>query len=214
MSITVEEIGLSLAALGIGDSMDYVYINMDGQIRWSGELLHMDWDSLTGDARLEITDGVLKNVDPGSGRFVGLMSLSALPRRLALDFKDVLLEGMQFDKISGIYKIEGENMYSVNTKMEGTSAEVKISGRIGLRQQDYDQTMLVIPKIRQTLPLIGGLAAGSTIGWGLLILQNLFKKAIDKSVEVEYKVTGPWDNPQIDLVKKVVIKKERRLNER
>jgi len=214
LSITGKEIGQTLAALRLGDTMHNGEINMDGQIRWSGELLHMDWDSLAGDARLEITDGVLKNIDPGSGRIVGLLSLSALPRRLALDFKDVLLEGMRFDKISGIYKIEGENMYTVNTKMEGASAEVKISGRIGLRQKDYDQTMLVIPKIRQTLPVIGGLAAGSTIGWGLLILQNLFKKAIDKTVEVEYKVTGPWDNPQVDLVKKVVIKRERRLNER
>jgi len=211
LSITGKQIGQTVSALGLGDTMQDGEINMDGQIRWSGELLHMDWDGLTGDARLEITDGVLKNIDPGSGRFVGLFSLSALPRRFALDFKDVLLEGMKFDKISGTYKIEGENMYTVNTKMEGASAKVKISGRIGLRQRDYDQTMLVIPKIRQTLPLIGGLAAGSTIGWGLLILQNLFKKAIDKTVEVEYKVTGSWDNPQVDLVKKVVIKREMKI---
>jgi uncharacterized protein YhdP len=214
LTITGEELGQTMAKLGFGKTMHDGKITMDGQVRWSGELLHMDWDSLMGEARLEISKGVLKNIDPGSGRFVGLLSLSALPKRLSLDFKDVLFEGLNFDKISGTYKIEGENMYTNNTKMDGASAKVKISGRIGLRDHDYDQTMLVIPKFRQTLPVIGGLAIGSTVGWGLLLIQNLFKDAIDKSVQVEYKVTGPWGDPQLELIKKVVTKRDRVVNDR
>jgi len=209
LSLNGEELGQTIAALGFGDTLHDGKINLDGQIKWSGELLNMDWESLAGGAKLKLTDGVLKDVEPGSGRLVGLLSLSALPRRLALDFSDVLFDGLAFDKIAGSYQFRGENLYIVNTKMEGVSADVKISGRIGLRQRDYDQTMLVIPQIRHTLPLLGGLAAGSAVGWGLLLLQNLFKKAIDKSVEIEYKVTGSWENPQVDLVKKTVIKSER-----
>jgi uncharacterized protein YhdP len=41
------------------------------------------------------------------------------------------------------------------------------------------------------------------VGWGLLLLQNLFKKSIDDAVEIEYKVTGSWDDPQIELIKAV-----------
>jgi uncharacterized protein YhdP len=184
-------------------------VSLKGQIRWSGELLNLDWDSLMGGGSFEINKGVLKDVDPGSGRLIGLLSLDALPKRLTLDFKDVLLEGLNFDKISGSYKIEGENLYTDNTKMDGVSARIRISGRTGLRDRDYDQTMLVIPKIRHTLPVLGGLAVGSSVGWGLLLIQSLFKDAIDKSVEVEYKVTGTWADPQLELIKKVVIKHER-----
>ena len=214
LSITGTQLGQTLAALDLGDTMQDGNVNLNGQIRWSGELLNLDWDSLMGEGRFEINKGVLKNVDPGSGRLVGLLSLNALPKRLSLDFKDVLLEGLDFDKISGSYKIEGENLYTDNTKMDGASARIRISGRTGLRDRDYDQTMLVIPKIRQTLPLVGGLAAGSTVGWGLLLIQSLFKNAIDKSVEVEYKVTGPWADPQLELINKVVIKQERVPNDR
>ena len=57
-----------------------------------------------------------------------------------------------------------------------------------------------MPKIRQTLPLIGGIAAGSTVGWGLLLLQNLFKSSIDESVSFEYSMTGSWDDPQLILL--------------
>ena len=212
LSITGNKLGQALVALGFGDTMHNGKIEMDGQIKWSGELLHMDWESLAGDARLKITDGVLKNVDPGSGRLVGLLSVSALPRRLALDFSDVLFDGLDFDKISGTFQVEGENLYTSDTKMKGISADVKISGKIGLRERNYDQTLLVIPKIRHTLPVIGSLAAGNAVGWGLLLLQNLFKNAIDKSVEIEYKVTGPWDDPQVDLVKKTVIETGKPIN--
>ena len=209
LSITGTQLGQTLAALDLGDTMQDGNVNLNGQIRWSGELLNLDWDSLMGGGSFEISKGVLKNVDPGSGRLVGLLSLNALPKRLSLDFEDVLLEGLNFDKISGSYKIEGENLYTDNTKMDGTSARIRISGRTGLRDRDYDQTMLVIPKIRHTLPVIGGLAIGSSVGWGLLLIQSLFKDAIDKSVEVEYKVTGTWADPQLELINKVVIKHER-----
>jgi uncharacterized protein YhdP len=67
--------------------------------------------------------------------------------------------------------------------------------------------LIIVPKIRHTLPVVGALAAGTTVGWGLLLLQNLFKDAIDKSIEVEYRVTGTWDDPQLDLVEKVIVKR-------
>jgi uncharacterized protein YhdP len=87
--------------------------------------------------------------------------------------------------------------------MEGPAAKIRISGRTDIAERSYDQTIKVTPKIRETLPVIGAVSAGSTVGWGLLLLQNLFKKAIDDAVEVEYRVTGSWDDPDIELIKAV-----------
>jgi len=204
ISITGEEFGQTLTSLGLGEALLDGEINLEGQASWSGELLALDWETLVGDARLEIENGVLKNVDPGSGRIVGLMSLSALPRRFSLDFKDVLLEGLDFDKIAGSYKIEGENLYTTDTRMEGSSAKIFVTGRTGLLSRDYDQKLIIIPRIRHSLPVVGAIAAGTAVGLGFLLLQNLFKDVIDKSVQAEYLVTGSWDNPQLELVKKVV----------
>jgi uncharacterized protein YhdP len=176
--------------------------DIEGRAGWSGELLRLDWGSLIGEARFKLVDGVLKDVDPGSGRLVGLFSLSALPRRLMLDFEDVLIKGLQFDKLTGTLRIDQGNLYTTDTVMDGPSVRIKISGRTGLLDRDYDQTMIVVPKIRQTLPVIGSLAAGNAVGWALLLLQKLFKKQIDRSVEIEYRVTGTWDEPVLDLVKK------------
>ena len=197
------ELGQAIAGLGFGDSMTNGTVDFSGGFTWSAPLLAFELDNFEGEARLEIVDGILNNVEPGGGRFVGLLSLSALPRRLSLDFSDVLVEGMEFSKISGTYRIDGGILYTENTRMDGPAAKIRISGKTGIKTRDYDQTIRVTPKIRQTLPLIGAISAGSAVGWGLLLLQNLFKKSIDDAVEVEYKITGSWDDPQIELIKAV-----------
>lgn len=202
IDIQGKDFGKTVKNLGLGESIRGSSIKFNGQLGWSGELYRINWPSLLGEVNLELKDGYLRNVDPGAGRFVGLLSFNALPKRLFLDFGDVLREGMQFNKIKGKFTIKGETMETDNASMESVSARVKVKGNTNLRNQTYDQTMIIIPKIGDTLPILGSLAAGSTVGWGLLLLQKIFKKPIEKSVEIEYKVTGNWANPQVTLVDK------------
>lgn len=197
------ELGQAIAGLGFGDSMTNGSVDFSGGFTWSAPMLASELDNFKGEAQLKITDGILNNVEPGGGRFVGLLSLSALPRRLSLDFSDVVVEGMEFSKISGTYRIDDGILFTSDTRLDGPAAKIKISGQTGIKTRDYDQIIRVTPKIRQTLPLIGAISAGSTVGWGLLLLQNLFKKSIDDAVKVEYKITGSWDDPQIELIKAV-----------
>ena len=196
-------LGQAINGLGFGDTMSEGTLDFQGGFTWAGPITSVELERLAGDAKMTITDGVLNNVEPGSGRYVGLLSLSALPRRLSLDFSDMLIKGMEFSKITGTYRIEDGILYTKNTRMDGPAAKIKISGKTDIAGRTYAQTIKVTPKIRETLPVIGAVSAGSTVGWGLLLLQNLFKKVIDDAVEVEYKVTGTWDDPKIELIKAV-----------
>lgn len=194
--------GQTMVNLGLGNSIDDGNIELNSHFTWSNSLLNFDWDSLTGNANFILKDGVLKNVEPGSGRLIGLLSLNALPRRLLLGFSDVLAKGLEFDKISGSYIIDGENLITNDTYMDSTSAKVLVTGSTGLRSQIYDQKMFITPKVRQTLPLLGGIIAGAGVGWGLLLLEKVFKSAIDKTVEIKYLIKGTWDDPKIILMDK------------
>ena len=124
----------------------------------------MNWPTLIGEVELKLENGYLNNVEPGAGRFVGLLSLNALPRRLFLDFGDVLNEGMQFDVIQGQFSIKGETMTTSNASMEGASATVRLFGSTNLRDKTYDQSMTIIPNVGDTLPILGTLAAGNAVG--------------------------------------------------
>jgi uncharacterized protein (TIGR02099 family) len=199
------ELGESLEGLGFGNSMSGGTIELTGDFSWAAAAYQFSLERLVGQARLKITDGVLNNVEPGGGRLVGLLSLNALPRRLTLDFSDVLIDGMEFDEITGSYRIADGILHTRNTRMDGVAAKIKMSGKTGIIARDYDQVIRVTPKIRQTLPLIGAaaVAASNPVGWGLLLLQNLFKTAIDDAVQIDYRLTGSWDDPKIELLKAV-----------
>ncbi len=208
IDIKGSDFGAVIKNLGLGESIKGSQVEFNGQIGWGGELYSINWPTLIGEVDLKLKKGYLRNVNPGAGRFVGLLSFNALPKRLFLDFGDVVKEGMQFDLINGKFSILGENLETENTILDSVSAKVKIKGKTNLRHQTYDQTMTIIPKIGDTLPLIGSIASGSAVGWGLLLLQKIFKKPIEKSVEIEYKVTGSWEEPEVNLIKKPNLKKE------
>ena len=206
--------GQTVQNLGLGESIKDGEVDFNGQIGWGGDLFNINWPSLLGEVSLQLEDGYLKNVEPGAGRFVGLLSFNALPKRLFLDFGDVVKEGMQFNQIKGEFSIKGEQLHTENASLDSIAAKVDISGSTNLRDQTYDQNMTITPKIGDTLPLIGTIAAGNAVGWGLLLLQKIFKKPIEKSVEIEYKVTGSWEQPQVDLIEKPKVSSEsNRFNE-
>ena len=209
IGVTGKDFGKTIDELGLGKTLRDGEIDFNGQIGWGAELYNLTWPTLIGEVHLSLEDGYLKNVDPGAGRFVGLLSFNALPRRLFLDFGDVVREGTQFSKIEGSFNIRQEIMETKNASMDGPSAKVNIIGNTNLRTKTYDQTMIIQPKVGDTLPIIGGLAAGSAVGWGLLLLNKIFNNPIDKSVEIEYKVTGDWDDPQVTLISKPPPEKER-----
>ena len=196
------EFGEAMANLGFGDAISGGEIELNSSLTWPNSFPNFDWEILNGNANFILKEGVLKDVEPGSGRLIGLLSLNALPRRLFLGFSDVVKKGLEFDIISGSYTIEGEKIITSDTKMDSTSATVLVTGITGLKSETYDQQMFITPKIGQTLPVLGSLIAGGPVGWGLFLFEKIFKKAIDKTVEIEYTINGTWDDPEIVQIKK------------
>lgn len=208
IDIRGDDFGATINNLGLGETIEDGRVKFNGQIGWGDSLFKMNWETLIGEVQLSLEDGYLRNVDPGAGRFVGLLSLNALPKRLFLDFGDVIKKGMQFNEINGRFKIHGEVMDTEDVSMDSESARVNIYGSTNLRQKTYDQKMVIVPKIGETLPVIGSLAISNAVGWGLLLIQKIFKKPIEKSVEIEYKVSGTWEEPNIELIEKPAITPE------
>ena len=48
-----------------------------------------------------IEAGQFLKAEPGAARLLGVLSLQSLPRRLALDFRDLFEEGFAFDSVTG-----------------------------------------------------------------------------------------------------------------
>ena len=199
-AVTGEDLGDILEMFkfqsGILGGQTLVKLNLN----WLGSPADFEWDRLAGDLDVSIGSGQIIEVDPGAGRLVGLLSLRSLPRRLMLDFSDLFKSGLVFDSIIGNFEISNGNAYTDNVVIQGPTAQVRIKGRTGLAQEDYDQTITVTPKVGDALPLVGALAGGGAGAAAFLVLEGIFGKQIDRMIQYHYSVTGSWEAPNIELL--------------
>jgi uncharacterized protein (TIGR02099 family) len=191
-----DRVGNALTLLGYKANIDEGEGEVVMNASWDGAPHMVDLKRLNGDLSIVIKKGRLRDVNPGGGRIFGLLSLQALPRRLSLDFSDLFKKGLTFDKIEGHFAISDGDAYTNDLYLDGPSVHVDIAGRIGLAARDYDQTVVVIPRITSSMSVLGGLAAGPQVGIGLFLADKLFGKKINKLSAVRYSVTGSWEDPK------------------
>jgi len=66
---------------------------MDFDLSWLGAPTADALSGAVGHVQLSLDKGQIAGIKPGAGRVLGLASIAALPRRLALDFSDLTDKG-------------------------------------------------------------------------------------------------------------------------
>jgi uncharacterized protein YhdP len=84
---------------------------------------------------------------------VGLASIAALPRRLALGFQRFDRQGLRVRHVRGDFDLRDGSAYTDNVLVKGPAAEIGLIGRVGLKNKDYDQTAVVTGNVSSPLPL-------------------------------------------------------------
>jgi uncharacterized protein (TIGR02099 family) len=151
----------------------------------------------SGAIGIEMEKGQIVEIEPGSGRLLGLLSVTALPRRLALDFRDVFNEGLAFDTIKGDFQIGAGSAYTCNLGLTGPVAEIAIVGRTGFSTREYDQVAVVRPQVSNVLTVGGAVLGGPVGGVTMALLAQLFRKPLSTLGESYYRVSGGWDKPDV-----------------
>jgi uncharacterized protein (TIGR02099 family) len=187
-------------ALGYRDAVDARQARASANLTWSGGPAADVIARMEGTVRLELDDGQLRGVKPGAGRVLGLISVVELPRRLALDFRDVTGEGLSFDTVRGDFEIQAGNAHTQNLLLKGATVDIGVVGRTGLATQDYEQTIVVSGSPSGPITVAGALAGGPVGAAGALLFSQLFKGQLQGLARVYYRVTGPWSNPSVERI--------------
>ncbi|TVR96609.1 MAG: TIGR02099 family protein [Wenzhouxiangellaceae bacterium] len=181
---------------------------VDADVRWPGAPMDFAMARLSGDLELRITDGTIPEARPGAGRLLGLASFTAIPRRLILDFRDVFAAGLKFDQIEGRFDLAAGFARTDGVRIRAPAANITISGDTDMAAREYDQVIVVEPGLGATLPVIGVLAGGPAGAAAGLVLRTLLERPLRGIAEARYSVTGPWDDPRIELVQARVTDEE------
>lgn len=177
----------------------------DGSARfvasWSGSPAGFSLATLEGQLSLDVRDGQLLEVEPGAGRVLGLLSIAQLPRRLTLDFRDFFSKGFAFDRAHGSVQFAGGVARSEGLDIDGPAASIDISGATNLRTQTFNQTIEVQPKAGNLLTAVGAIAGGP-VGAAIGAAANaVLQKPLGEMASRTYRVTGPWKDPKVDVIR-------------
>jgi uncharacterized protein (TIGR02099 family) len=205
-TVTSDDVAATLRALNYPDMIEAKHGELQGDLRWSGGFDADMLERAAGTISVHAQTGQLVAVQPGAGRVLGLFSVAALPRRLALDFSDLTEKGLAFDSVKGDFELRDGNAFTSNLLLRGPAAEIGIAGRTGLSSRDYDQTAVVTGNLGASLPVAGALAGGPAVGAALLLFSQVFKEPLKGITRGYYRITGPWDNPTVERVDAAAIK--------
>lgn len=198
LGVEGSELGELLALLGYQQAIEEGAFDLAASLHWPGNGEAIGLEHLNGTASLQVEDGRLMEVRPGVGRVFGLLSIQALPRRLRLDFRDVFQEGLAFTALQGDFEFVDGHAFTDNLALEGPLVRLESQGRTGLVARDYDQVVTVYPPVTEGLPLAGVLLSGPVAGAALWLGQDLLRIPIERLTRVQYRVTGPWESPNVE----------------
>ena len=173
---------------------------LKGNAGWEGSPMAIDYATLRGDIELRVEKGQFLKAEPGAGKLLGIMSLQALPRRLALDFRDVFSEGFAFDLASASSNIERGVLATTDFRMTSVSAVVLMTGDTDLARETQNLKVVVLPDLSGGMVSAIGAITGVINPIGALVsflAQRVLKDPISKAFSFEYAVTGSWADPKI-----------------
>lgn len=167
---------------------------------WSGSPAAFSLSTMQGSLQIAARNGQLLEVEPGAGRVLGLLSLTQLPRRMMLDFRDFFSKGFAFNRIDGNVRFGAGVARSEDMVMDGPAAQINIRGSTDLRAQRFDQTIEVLPKSGNLLTVVGAVAGGP-LGAAIGAAANaVLKKPLGEIGAKTYRVTGPWKDPKVEVI--------------
>ena len=202
IGFSADDLGGMLTAFGYVGMVNGGKTHDQLDASWPGAPSALSLANMDGTLSVQVNDGRIPEASPGAGRLLGLVSLIDLPRRLSLDFGDVFGKGLAFDSITGDFHLADGNATTSNLKIDGPAANISISGRTGLRAKDFDQQMVVVPHVGNSLPLVGAVVGGPIGAAAGFAVQGLLGRGLNKAASARYQIAGTWEKPVITLVEK------------
>lgn len=194
-----DDTGAAMEALGSPGVVKGGTLRLNANLNWK-DVTELDLFNVNGEINLSAKSGEFLKLDEGSARVLGFLNLRALSRYLRLDFRTLFSKGYNYDSIKGAMRIEQSDLYTHNLAVKGPSADLRISGRVGLKQRDYDLVVGANPSVGDTLAIASWGLGAPQVGAAILLFNRIFKGNLEKSTQLTYLVRGSWDDPKVERI--------------
>ena len=173
---------------------------IEGQVAWLGSPITLDYPSLGGSFNVNVDTGQFLKADPGIAKLLGVLSLQSLPRRLALDFRDVFSEGFSFDFVRGDVTIDQGIARTNNLQMKGVNAAVLMEGQADIAKETQQLKVVVVPEINAGSASLIATAINPLVGLTTFLAQVILRRPLIDAATQEFQIDGTWVDPRVTRV--------------
>jgi uncharacterized protein YhdP len=198
--LDVADAGQLLTRLGMKDLVRRGRGKLEGQVAWMGSPLALDYPSMSGAFAVNVEAGQFLKADPGLAKLLGVLSLQSLPRRLALDFRDVFSEGFPFDFVRGDVTITQGIALTNNLQMKGVNAAVLMDGKADIARETQDIKVVVVPEINAGTASLVASVINPAVGLGSFLAQLFLREPLSRAATQEFHIDGTWTEPRVTRV--------------
>jgi uncharacterized protein (TIGR02099 family) len=195
--LEIADSGALLKRFGMGEVIRRGKGKLEGQVAWVGSPLSLDYPTMSGQFNVNVESGQFVKADPGIAKLLGVLSLQSLPRRLALDFRDVFSEGFAFDFVRGDVNINQGVAYTNNLQMRGVNAAVLMEGSADIAKETQDIKVVVVPEINAGTASLIATAINPAIGLGSFLAQMFLRRPLMQAATQEFHIDGTWSDPRV-----------------
>jgi uncharacterized protein YhdP len=174
---------------------------LSGKVVWRGGPTTIDYPTLNGNLAVDLRHGQILKVDPGVAKLLGVLSLQSLARFATLNFRDVIGEGLPFERVTGTGQINNGIGRTENFEMVTAPARAEMKGSVDLAQETQDLHVEIVPTVSAGAAVIAATVINPLLGLGALVADLAFSKSVSTAFAREYAITGSWSKPHIERVK-------------
>ena len=194
------DMGALSKSVGLAGGMQQTRLRIDGQLQWPGAPWDFARARLAGALAIKGSDGVLSDVGTGGSRFIGILSLQSLMRKLRLDFSDVVASGYYFNSLNADIQIADGVARTDNFAIKGPSMDMLLRGETALASELIDYQVEVSPKLTSSLPVLTAFAITPVTGLYVLAVSTVLEPVVEVISRVNFVVTGTLDEPLVEEV--------------
>jgi uncharacterized protein YhdP len=199
--LDIADAGALLDRLGLPRTVKAGAGSLAGKVRWRGGPTAIDYPTLSGNLSLDLRHGQILKVDPGVAKLLGVLSLQSLSRVLTLNFRDVIGEGLPFERVTGTGRITNGIGSTSDFKMVTAPARADLKGTVDLARETQDLHVNVVPTINAGSAVIAATIVNPLFGLGALVANVALSQSISLAFAQEYAITGSWAQPHIERVR-------------
>jgi len=198
------DLGNVLASWGLPVMLSSKEVAFITDLQWSDTPWNFSLAGLDGQVALHLRDGAFYRA-PGVAtnalmKLIGLVNFDTWLRRLRLDFSDLFDSGVNYDSLRGGLKFDrGQLAFDEPIVVVLPSGRMRLYGQADLQAETIDARLVATLPVATNLPWIAALAGGLPAAAGVYLSGKLFKRQVDKLSSLSYRVTGSWDDPELDI---------------